>query len=771
MVHGNYAEVTTDDVYVVNEKTLQVFYVNGVEFEGKTYYTKESEGSPDLDSIEINGKDVNPIVYTGMIPVVWNEAKSKWMEVENPDPDTTDNINTYDEWYDYDNDMFANVKLQDGSMYVWIPTSNAEGFWVAKYEASNNGNGEVQIIQGETVWTDEDGDITAKCKNIASLPSSGLDNNKVQTNLINDTQKEIVKNMVTSVSANEQYSVMAGTSSTSITATSDLGKRPVITGSSSGFAKVIPTPSLWEDEIKETREGNIPIPNGYYYVGGTADTIIYISDNAQDENLGTNGTTQGKIYKWISASKSSGASYANSQIAASVINYAGYYVDKRYNDSNQRIENKETYLDIVIPDNIAVCRRTGIWNVTDLEYFRDDVNAGEEYNNDFEGITIYLMADIDLSSVCSPTLGSWDPIGNDINLFMGGTFDGQYHTISNLYINTSEHQFVGLFGRNYGTIRRVLLEECNVKVYSNSAGSTLFAGGIAGAHYGEEISECGINSGSVIAERTITDASHATYAGGIAGRCYNFFDYTPKISCCYNRATVSATACSITSGNFAYPAGIVGNCTSSEIEYCYNSGQVVAKGYNIAYSGIAALLAGSTSKVSYCYNVGTLSGTATSSSYKHCGEIVGNNGNSSNDKGTILNSYGTTNSSYRNWYYSSAWGHDTAGLYAISNFKSSTSTPGTVLVGTGYYEADTSSINNGYLILDWENDAIEGNVPIYSNGIENINIAGGMKLIGTLHNSSGADQGSGINDNYINLFASRNQFLLFNMYNKKYKFI
>ena len=46
-------------------------------------------------------------------------------------------------------------------------------------------------------------------------------------------------------------------------------------------------------------------------------------------------------------------------------------------------------------------------NIERLVEFRDRVNAGE----DFEGVTVYQVADIDMSSVCSESLGSWEPIG------------------------------------------------------------------------------------------------------------------------------------------------------------------------------------------------------------------------------------------------------------------------------------------------------------------------------------------------------------------------
>ena len=77
---------------------------------------------------------------------------------------------------------------------------------------------------------------------------------------------------------------------------------------STGQGKILPTPSEWkryEGEYIETEEGNIvqsskqvasvyavsvgngnivPVPYGFYYVGGTLDSGVVISDNESDKN-------------------------------------------------------------------------------------------------------------------------------------------------------------------------------------------------------------------------------------------------------------------------------------------------------------------------------------------------------------------------------------------------------------------------------------------------------------------------------------------------------
>ena len=77
-----------------------------------------------------------------------------------------------------------------------------------------------------------------------------------------------------------------------------------------------------------------------------------------------------------------------------------------------------------------------------LAEFRDKVNGGER---DADAV---LIANIDLSEICSDEKDtSWTPIGNAQTVSgktYKGSFDGQGHSVKNLYIAGSET--AGLFG-------------------------------------------------------------------------------------------------------------------------------------------------------------------------------------------------------------------------------------------------------------------------------------------------------------------------------------
>lgn len=131
-----------------------------------------------------------------------------------------------------------------------------------------------------------------------------------------------------------------------------------------------------------------------------------------------------------------------------------------------------------------------------------------------------LETDIDLNHL------SWTPIGNDDNSF-GGSFLGNGHVISNLYINT-EAEYQGLFGKSFdGSVERLTLTDVNVHggeatgalagyLYGNVTKCSVSGvvtgsekvGGIVGQHSGKTISECS-NSAKVSAS--------GNYVGGITG--------------------------------------------------------------------------------------------------------------------------------------------------------------------------------------------------------------------------------------------------------------
>ena len=258
-----------------------------------------------------------------------------------------------------------------------------------------------------------------------------------------------------------------------------------------------------------------------------------------------------------------------------------------------------------ITENITLTAyyyKTDIYTAEELSQFRDTVNSGKT----FTGKTINLKNDIDLSNICGQTIGSWVPIGNysaNNTLIFSGTFEGNNHTINNLYINTTSN-YQGLFGYSKdskianlnitGEVKGASytgglvgsqegeIENCTNYVNINGVGNTV--GGLAGYQNGT-ITRCK-NKG------TIQNTGYLT--GGIVG------NQTGRILQCANYANV-------TSNNYG-TGGIAGAAANNTTSECFNKGNITSYWGNYTQSGGILGAAYKPILVSYCYNRGNIYG-------------------------------------------------------------------------------------------------------------------------------------------------------------------
>jgi hypothetical protein len=93
-----------------------------------------------------------------------------------------------------------------------------------------------------------------------------------------------------------------------------------------------------------------------------------------------------------------------------------------------------------------------ITTAEELKWYASYVNGESGDNVVHTTACAKLMNDIDLSTVCGEGKGNWTPIAKyGIYQYNGehhfdGVFDGNGHTISNLYINDEKGSNLGLFG-------------------------------------------------------------------------------------------------------------------------------------------------------------------------------------------------------------------------------------------------------------------------------------------------------------------------------------
>lgn len=269
-----------------------------------------------------------------------------------------------------------------------------------------------------------------------------------------------------------------------------------------------------------------------------------------------------------------------------------------------------------------------IYTSEQLKYFADFVNGEltEEEKGNLsitEDTIVYLEADLDLGARANEkgekVVGSeWTPIGIETTSAFVGTFEGNNHYITGIYVNI-EGNFGGIFG-NSNTIKNLTIKNSYIKGANCSGGivGALRTGTIENCHnINAVVNVDSITAGGVVGQletkaincSNTGNVSGNKQTGGVAGHARN----SSTISNCYNTGNVT--------GNGERIGGVVGNArNSSIISNCYNIGNILGNKYTGGVAGYAY----SSSTISSCYNTGTVTGNG-----ERIGGIVGNAGPSS----------------------------------------------------------------------------------------------------------------------------------------------
>ena len=283
----------------------------------------------------------------------------------------------------------------------------------------------------------------------------------------------------------------------------------------------------------------------------------------------------------------------------------------------------------------------------------------------FEGKTIYLGADITLNTnvldsegkLTSATSGLkvWTPIG-----VFRGTFDGQNHTISGMYLPLQEDESSsiekGLFSRVDGVVENLTVTDSYIQVQASGSAQ---AGGITAklcsgtdetksaaitncsfnglicfqGGNSDQYNDCGGIVGYIFGytgknslmlegcsfEGTIISSAYSV--GGIVGRC----GFETNISGCTNKGTIRNDG-PLDEQSYSYQqqstGGIVGRFTTGSITDCQNNGSVWGEIWYVG--GIAGSL-NDTAQVTSCTNNAAVSaaGSTTRSDDYYWSTCVG----------------------------------------------------------------------------------------------------------------------------------------------------
>ena len=211
-----------------------------------------------------------------------------------------------------------------------------------------------------------------------------------------------------------------------------------------------------------------------------------------------------------------------------------------------------------------------------------DVNPGYTFNSD--GTVSYNNATV--------TSGwrTWTPIGTFGNGFIK-IFDGNYHTISGLYVNDETMRYVGVFGQiKYGKV-------CNLGVLNSYFNAQQYVGGISGhSSYGATVENC-------YSYATIS----AEYGGGGIVSAGTSTTKTPAVNIisCYYNGVLKPKGTTYMSGIYGGNNAVIENSYYNSDNCKYGNTKYAMSDADFKSGVVAYLLNGDQSTITYGQTIGT----------------------------------------------------------------------------------------------------------------------------------------------------------------------
>lgn len=224
------------------------------------------------------------------------------------------------------------------------------------------------------------------------------------------------------------------------------------------------------------------------------------------------------------------------------------------------------------------------------------------YGNSFDGITLVLEKDIALSCNKDDKTTHFTPIG--INSSFEGTFDGNGHKISNLYVERAGK--AGLFASVYGASIKNLTVEGTVVGSSYNGTDPTGVGGIVGYSFSQ-----------IVIENCVSNVNVSSSCKNTGGICGNVNDADSVIRNCINIGNIESN--SDKTGGISGNPDIVYNCanfgavsgksnvagiagyTEKDVSLCYNAGAIYASDGAASAAAIANVAGINTDFYHYCY--------------------------------------------------------------------------------------------------------------------------------------------------------------------------
>ena len=274
---------------------------------------------------------------------------------------------------------------------------------------------------------------------------------------------------------------------------------------------------------------------------------------------------------------------------------------------------------------------------------------------------------------------SWFPLGSNAYRFSGG-LDGDGYTISNLYIDASTTDELGLFGYNTGYIKNLNLTNVNITGKN-------YVGALAGKNYGK-IDNVVVSNVNVIGTANYIGGMFG-YSEGQADNCRTQNGTVTGVSYVGGLMGQNWVALNDSSSNLTVTAtgeragGLVGYA-GYNISRCYATGNVTGTGSGYYFGGLVGYKSGET--VTDCYATGNVESVNNG----YVGGLIGYANN------TILKSYATGNVTSKTDYVGGLIGYQYGG--SIENCFATGSVSGNASFIGGLVGRKNASLINSYAI-------------------------------------------------------------------------
>lgn len=247
------------------------------------------------------------------------------------------------------------------------------------------------------------------------------------------------------------------------------------------------------------------------------------------------------------------------------------------------------------------------------------------------GYFFSLQDDIDLGAYIPAEGNGWEPIGTSDNGFMS-VFSGNGHTVSGLWIDRPNTDYIGLFGY----AKNALISDVRLVLGEKGITGGSYIGGIIGRSMESVISGCSVNG----------NISGNSYVGGIVGAGSGDF-----IECCYTEGTLCCTG--NVGGIIAY-----GDVRQPVVSDCYSLCTITCDGYPVGIGGNA--------NARYCYFAGKIITNLNlyyynyiSENYEYCYYSAKTTG----DENGLSEKEMMRQSTYENWDFTTVWQIDEGRSY------------------------------------------------------------------------------------------------------------